>query len=233
MKIILLSQDQLLINRISSILSHHHFLVDAVPTTEKLEHYMEAFPYDLMIFDAKTPDLEILSYSKKLQSIEHPLMLLLLFQTLDEKLEVKGFNSGADGCLERDFSDALLAAYVRALLRRRGEKYPVIGRWGDLLVDCDSQTVTYAGRLIPLTPKEYQMLTVFLAAPHKTFNSQVMIDQAWNSEMEQPNVETVKMHIRALRTKFKKVGLDGLIETVHGFGYRINQVLLSSMVAQS
>jgi DNA-binding response OmpR family regulator len=170
---------------------------------------------------------------KKFNPIDHPLMLLLLFEMMDEKLEINGFNSGADGCLVRNCSDAMLIAYVRALLRRRGEKYPVVGRWGDLLVDCGHQTVSYAGRLIPLTPKEYQMLTVFLASPRQTFSSQGIIDQAWCSTLDQPNLETVKTHIRALRTKFKKVGVEGLIETVHGFGYRLNYVLLSSWVTQS
>lgn len=229
MKIILLSQDPLLIDRVSSNLLCQHYLVDTVPTTEKLEQYMEAFSYDLMIFDAKTPNLDILPYAKKLQSEDHPLMLLLLFQTLNEKLEVQAFNSGADGCIERNFNDALLTSYVRALIRRRGVKYPVVGRWGNLMVDCESQAVSYAGHIIPLTPKEYQMFLVFLAEPYKTFNSQVMIDYAWNSGLDQPNVETVKMHIRGLRTKFKKVGLNDLIETVHGFGYRLNSTLLSSM----
>jgi DNA-binding response OmpR family regulator len=68
MKIVLLSDDESLIDRISWTLSLHNFIVDAVPTTEKLESYMEAFPYDLMIFDASTPNLDILPYAKEIQS---------------------------------------------------------------------------------------------------------------------------------------------------------------------
>jgi two-component system, OmpR family, response regulator len=231
MKMILLSQDQKLVDRFSLVLSLHNFIVDAVGTPEVFENYLDSVPYDLMILDASTPNLDILPYAKKLQSVEDPLMLLLLFENMDEKLEIDGFNSGADACLLRGSSDNLLTASVCSLLRRRGKKYPIVGRWGEFIFDCSNQTASYMGQLIPFTPKEYHILTIFLTSPNQTFSSQVLIDKAWISSLEPPSVETVKIHIRSVRAKLKKVGLDGLIQTLHGFGYRLNYKLLSDMVA--
>ena len=122
----------------------------------------------------------------------------------------------------------VLVAHVRALLRRKGKKYPVGGRWGNFRVDCHHQQVSYGDQIIPFTVKEYQFLTLFLMLPHQTFSAQNIIDHVWSSNVEQPSLETVKTHIRSLRVKLKKVGIENLIETVYGFGYRLNSDVLSS-----
>jgi DNA-binding response OmpR family regulator len=95
-------------------------------------------------------------------------------------------------------------------------------------VDCLHQQVRYGDQIIPFTVKEYQFLTLFLKSPHQTFSAQSIIDHVWSSKVEQPSLETVKTHMRSLRVKLKKVGIENLIETVYGFGYRLNTDVLSS-----
>jgi DNA-binding response OmpR family regulator len=229
MKIICLSEDQALSDRIFTVLSSHHFVVDTVQTPEMLNHCLSLFPYTLIIIDTKISTLDVFSFAKELQLVQHPLMLLLIFEELSYEVEVLSLNAGADDCLRESCGDDELLAHVCALLRRKGEKSPVIGRWGDLVVDCKNNQASYAGKKIPLTPKEYQIMLVFLSSPRQTFSAQSLIDCAWPSIQDQPSVETIKTHIRSLRVKLKQVGIEDLVETVYGFGYRLNFELLTAI----
>jgi DNA-binding response OmpR family regulator len=231
MKIIILSEDKRWSHKIYNTLLSKHFVVDIVESVSELENYLTRFPYDLIIIDTNLKALQVFSLTQKLQSVKHPIMLLLIFPEVDTQIEIEGLNAGADDCLARSCSEDELIAHVRALLRRKGEKYPVVGRWGDLLVDCGAQTVSYSDQMIPLTPKEYQLLTLFLSAPRQTFGPQLIIDSVWSSMVDQPSPETVKTHIRSLRVKLQAVGLQDLIETIYGFGYRLNAQLLTSLSA--
>jgi two-component system, OmpR family, response regulator len=228
MKTIVLSCDPLLSDRIELLASAHNSVADTVTTQVMLDHYLSLFPYDLIIIDGNLPDLDILNYSKKLQSGQNSTLLLLLVEVLNSQIEIAALNAGADVCLMRSVDSEMLVAHVRALLRRKGEKYPVEGRWGDFWVNCLRQQVSYKDKIIPFTAKEYQFLTLFLMSPHQTFSAQRIIDQVWSSNLEQPSLETVKTHMRSLRVKLKKVGIENLIETVYGFGYRMNTDVLSS-----
>jgi DNA-binding response OmpR family regulator len=231
MKIILLSGDKILSHKIYSIMVSKYFVLDIVHTAFELKGYLERFPYDLIVIDAALKGLDVFSFTQELQSVKHPIMLLLLFPEVTTQVEIASLNAGADDCLARSCSADELVAHVRALLRRKGEKYPVIGQWGDLVVDCGAQTVSYGDQVIPLTPKEYQLLTLFLSAPRQTFGAQMIIDSVWSSMLDQPSTETVKTHIRSLRVKLQAVGLQDLIETIYGFGYRLNSELLMSLSA--
>ncbi len=233
MKIIVLSDDKQLCHEIYVVLTSQHFVLDTVNTVVKFKDYLRQFPYDLMIIDAVLNSLNVFSLTQQLQSVKHPIMLLLLllFPEVNTQVEIEALNAGADDCLARSCSGDELVAHVRALLRRKGEKYPVVGRWGDLLVDCGAQTVSYGEQVIPLTPKEYQLLSLFLSSPRQTFGPQLIIDSVWSSMLDQPSPETVKTHIRSLRVKLDTVGLQDLIQTIYGFGYRLNSELLTSLSA--
>ena len=228
MKLLVLSCDQGLSDRIESLAVEYNSIADTVKTEEMLDHYLGLFPYDLIIIDGSLPNFNVLEYSKKMQSVQNASLLLLLVEVLNSEVEIAALNAGADICLVRSVDSEMLVAHVRALLRRRGEKYPVGGRWGDFWLDCRHHQVSYGDQIIPFTVKEYQFLTLFLKSPHQTFSAQSIIDQVWSSNVEQPSLETVKTHIRSLRVKLKKVGIENLIETVYGFGYRLNFDVLSS-----
>ncbi len=227
MKIIVLSCDWVLSDRIGLLASAYNSVADTVETQIILDHYLSLFPYDLIIIDGNLPNFDILKYAKKLQSSQNPTLLLLLVEVLNAQIEIAALNAGVDACLMRSVDSEMLIAHVRALLRRKGKKYPIESRWGDFWVDCCHQKIIYRDQVIPFTAKEYQILRLFLNSPHQTFSARSIIDHLWSSNLEQPSSETVKTHIRSLRVKLKQVGIENLIETVYGFGYRLNHTVLS------
>ena len=95
--------------------------------------------------------------------------------------------------------------------------------WGELKLDPSTFAVTYADQPINLTPKEYQLLELFLRHRQRTFNQTELLDRLWKFE-DTPNEEVVRAHIKRLRHKLTAVGAPkDLIQTMHGLGYRLKE----------
>lgn len=93
--------------------------------------------------------------------------------------------------------------------------------WGSLRLDPNSCEVTYAEKLLSLTPKEYGLLELFLRSPGRVLSREIILEHLWSFE-DIPGDDTVKTHIKRLRQKLKIVGVPStLIETVYGLGYRL------------
>ncbi|MCJ8282905.1 MAG: response regulator, partial [Rivularia sp. ALOHA_DT_140] len=112
-----------------------------------------------------------------------------------------------------------LAARIRALLRRSNSNSNPVLTWGDLQLNPSSGEVTYQGKLISLTAKEYGLLELFLNHNQEVFSIEDIIEHLWSS-VEYPAEATVRSHLRRLRNQLKLAGLpEDTIETVRGRGY--------------
>lgn len=93
--------------------------------------------------------------------------------------------------------------------------------YGKILIDIDSCTATYDGIIIPLLPKEYKLLLLFLRYPNHILTHEVIMNNLWEIE-KFPTSASVRSHIKGLRKAFKKANVpEDIIETVHGMGYRL------------
>jgi two-component system, OmpR family, response regulator len=128
---------------------------------------------------------------------------------------------GADDYVVKPFDLKELLARIRALLRRGSSSITMLLEWEQLQLNPNTYEVTYAGRLLHLTPKEYRLLELLLRHSDRTFSKAEILEHLW-SFAEPPNEETVKVHIRSLRQKLKQAGAKvDLIETIYGLGYRL------------
>jgi DNA-binding response OmpR family regulator len=94
-----------------------------------------------------------------------------------------------------------------------------------LHLDPATYEVSYDGNSLRLTPKEYSLLELFLRNGRRILSRSTIIERVWSMD-EPPDEGTVKTHIKSLRKKLKVVGApNDLIETVHGVGYRLKQVI--------
>jgi DNA-binding response OmpR family regulator len=93
--------------------------------------------------------------------------------------------------------------------------------WGELHLNPSNYEVTYGDKLLHLTPKEYQLLELFLRKHQLVLSRSLILDHLWSFE-EPPGEEVVKVHLRALRKKLTIAGAaPDFIETVYGLGYRL------------
>ena len=224
MKILLVEDDeQLAAALIEVLIDKQHYTVDAVGDGETGWQYIEATDYDLIILDIMLPKLDGISLCQKIRQRSMTPVLMLTARDLSQD-RVMGLDAGADDYVVKPFDLPELLARIRALLRRGNINLLPILEWQDLQLDCSSCQVTYQGKPVLLTPKEYGLLDLLLRQQGKLVSRDTIIDRLWTWD-NYPSEETVKVHLKTLRRKLKAVGAPAdFIETVYGFGYRLKQI---------
>jgi DNA-binding response OmpR family regulator len=130
---------------------------------------------------------------------------------------VDGLGLGADDYLPKPFDFPVLVARIAALARRAHPAVPPVVRRGDLVVDTARRTAARAGRHLVLTPKEFGVLELLLAAGGRAVPAEELLERVWD-EAADPFTSAVKITVSRLRAK---LGEPAVIETVAGAGYRI------------
>ncbi len=176
---------------------------------------------DLIILDLMMPKMggyEFLNAHKR-QS-ETP--VIILTAKLEEGDKVLGLELGADDFVTKPFSMRELTARVRAVLRRaaREPAGAELLRVADITLDRSSRLVKVSERAVDLTPSEFDLLSVFMAAPGRAFTRAELLDRLQGDAFEGYE-RTIDVHIRNLRTKIEPTPSDPrYIETIYGVGYR-------------
>ncbi len=224
MKILLIEDDDSSIALLTRSLNTQHYIVDAVRDGEMGWTYASTFEYDLIILDIMLPKLDGITLCKRLRSegCMTPIMLLTAQDLITAKLQ--GLDAGADDYIVKPFDLNELLARMRALLRRSSNQpLPLLG-WGDLLLDPSTCDVTYNGRPLILTTKEYDLLELLLRDCYHVFSSDEIIDRLWSSD-DFPAEATVRSHLRRLRHKLQAAGAPAdTIATIHGRGYYLKPI---------
>jgi DNA-binding response OmpR family regulator len=135
---------------------------------------------------------------------------------------IQGLDSGADDYLVKPFAFRELVARIRAILRRKGINLQQVLRVGDVVMDRQTRRVTRAGRPVELTPREFDMLELFMTHPRQVFPREVILNRVWGYDyLGDTNV--IDVHVRHLR---EKLGDDQrtLIRSVRGVGYALEPV---------
>jgi DNA-binding response OmpR family regulator len=174
-------------------------------------------PYDVVVLDRDLPVVHGDDVCRALtaEQPETKVLMLTAARTTDDLVE--GLSLGADDYLPKPFRFAELVARLRALGRRSGAARPPVLEAGDVVLDPAGHTATRAGRLLDLTPKEFAVLEVLLAAQGAVVSPAELVEKAWDEQLD-PLSNTVRMTVMTLR---RKLGDPPLVATVRGSGYRV------------
>ncbi len=224
MRILLIEDDERIADALAEALTDQRYVVDIAKNGQVGQEFVEAFPYNLILLDVMLPKLDGVTLCRQLRRNGYSMPILMLTARDTSTDKVMALDAGADDYVVKPFDLQELIARVRALLRRGVTILPPVLEWGNLRLDPSSCKVTYNEQVLRLTPKEYQIIELFLRNTHRVFNRGELLAHLWSLE-EPPGEETVKVHIRGLRQKLKLAGAVDLIETVYGLGYRLNQAL--------
>jgi two-component system alkaline phosphatase synthesis response regulator PhoP len=176
---------------------------------------------DLIILDIMMPEMDGYEFIR-LHRKEKETPIIMLTAKLDEADTVLGLELGADDYITKPFSMRVLAARVRAVLRRRGQSVPVpeILRAADITLDKSNHTVKVGDRSVDLTPTEFDLLAAFMAAPGRVFTRLDLIDQVQGIAYEGYE-RSIDTHIANLRAKIEpNPRSPRYVETIYGVGYR-------------
>ena len=228
MRVLLVEDEPDLGTAIHRVLSREKYIVDWVQDGNEAWEYLDTqwIHYTLAILDWMLPGLSGVELCKRLRARNNSLPVLLL--TARDRMEdkVAGLDAGADDYLVKPFGMAELLARMRALQRRSPQLQPQQLQVGNLRLDYSMHSVFLQApngeqEALTLTAKEFQILEYFMKHPGQVVTSQQLINQLWEVGAE-PISNVVAAQIRLLRRKLSEAGCDGLIETVHGVGYRFD-----------
>lgn len=184
----------------------------------------EALP-DVAILDWMLPGESGVQFAKKLRqdmrTRDLPIILLTARgEDVDKEL---GLNQGADDYLTKPFSPRELVARINALLRRRApQKTNEIIEIQGLKLDPTEQRVYGNGQAVCFGPTEFRLLHFFMTHAERVYSRRQLLDLVWGDHVFVEE-RTVDVHIRRLRRALEPSGLDSLIQTVRGAGYRFSQ----------
>lgn len=232
MRILLVEDDEVLLNVLLQSLTSQHYIVDAVEDGQTAWEYIQTASYDLILMDVGLPKLDGITLCQRLRTngCTKPILLITARDASSDR--IRGLDAGADDYLIKPLDLGELQARVRALLRRKEVAHTTILQVGELRLDPGNCQVSYAEKLLNLTPKEYSLLELFLKNPSRVFSRAQIIDHLWTLD-DPPLEESVKAHIKGLRQKLKVAGAVDWIENVYGIGYRLQPPIESNSELRS
>jgi DNA-binding response OmpR family regulator len=173
--------------------------------------------YDVIVLDRDLPAIHGDEVCARLVAEGSRSRVLMLTAAATSDDLVGGLDLGADDYLAKPFDFPVLLARVGALIRRAQPAIPPVLRHGDLMVDTARREVSRSGRRLALTPKEFGVLELLLAARGRTVSAEELLARVWDENAD-PFTNAVKITISRLRAK---LGNPPMIETVAKSGYRI------------
>lgn len=178
---------------------------------------LEEKSFDLILLDIMLPEIdgyELLEYIK-LNNI--PVIFITAKASLDDR--VKGLTQGAEDYIVKPFEIVELLARVNVVLRRYNKASSIL-TYSDITVDLDTKTITKGGKRLELTPKEFELLVLFIRNVDITLFREKIYETVWETDYSF-DTRTLDLHIQRIR---KKAGLSDRLVTVYGVGYRLKKL---------
>ena len=176
---------------------------------------------DLILLDIMLPEMDGVAILQRLKADKGTADIPVIMATAKgaEHEKVRSLDIGADDYLVKPFGMMEMVSRVKAVLRRcKKDGSDVLLKAGGILLHKEERTVSVDGARIELTFKEFELLRLFLEKPGTAFSREQLFLRVWGDNYV-GETRTLDMHIRTLRSKLGKYG--GMIETVRGVGYRL------------
>jgi phosphate regulon transcriptional regulator PhoB len=225
-KILLVDDEEMIVESIEyALLQEGYEVAKARDGQEALQQVQLSKP-NLIVLDLMLPKLSGLEVCRLLRREQNDIPIIMLTAKGEEIDRVIGLEVGADDYLIKPFSLRELVARIKALLRRSkpteaDTKQVKVYQHGDLLLNLSEHRVSVGEREVELSPKEFKILAMLIAAPGRVFSREELLEQVWGLDFY-GDTKTVDVHIRWLRQKIEEDPSNPkYVQTVRGFGYRL------------
>lgn len=182
--------------------------------------------YDVIILDIMLPDINGVEICKRIRADKNTTPIMMLTARSEEIDKIIGLETGADDYLTKPFSIREFIARVKALMRRNEMstheplETPKILKCHNLSMDTLKRKVILEDEIIELTPKEFDLLYLFMSNPGISYSRESLLNTVWGYEFSGYE-HTVNSHINRLRTKIEpNLTNPKFILTTWGIGYR-------------
>ena len=217
-KILIVEDDQTISKLIAASLSISGY--ESVPCFDGNEavHMVSNEEFDLILLDIMLPGLDGFQVMEKIRETGTPVIFLTAMGDVSDR--VKGLKSGAEDYIVKPFEPLELLARIEIVLRRFNREQKNLS-FRDITVNMEERSVRRGSEIIDLTPKEYDLLVLFLKHQNVALSRDKILMDVWECSA---NIETrtVDNHVQRLR---KKLGLEDCLKTVFKVGYRLENDL--------
>jgi two-component system response regulator ChvI len=230
--IALVDDDRNILTSVSIALQAEGFVTRLYSDGETALKALVDNPPDLAVLDVKMPRMDGMELLRRLR--EKSALPVIFLTSKDEELdEALGLAMGADDYIAKPFSQRLLIARIRAILRRTEaraapppaeaeEEVPLIVR-GRLAMDTARHRVSWGGKDVTLTVTEFMILEALAQRPGVVKSRNQLMDVAYQDDIYVDD-RTIDSHIKRLRRKFRAIDPEFKgIETLYGVGYRFGE----------
>ncbi len=227
----LIDDDRNIVTSLSIALQGEGFVTRVYSDPEAALKALTENPADIAVCDIKMPRLDGVELLRRLRE-KSMMPFIFLTSKTDEIDEALGLAMGADDYIAKPFSQRLLIARIRAILRRtemsrlvsaseEAAAEPMVR--GRLAMDPDRHKVTWAGNDVTLTVTEFMILEALANRPGVVKTRNQLMDIAYQDDVYVDD-RTIDSHIKRLRRKFREVDADfNAIDTLYGAGYRFSE----------
>src|SRR5918997_6211256 len=219
LRVLVVDDEQSILDFVEMGLQYEGFIVELAQDGPSALAAVASRRPDMVVLDLNLPGLDGLEVCRRLRtSSDVPIIMLTARGDVDERVE--GLEAGADDYLPKPFKFKELLARVRAVLRRRTSAAERVLKFGTLELNRDTREVFLDGRPIHLTPRELDLLDVFMLHPRQVMTRDILLDRVWGTDyLGDGNL--IEVHISALREKLGDQERK-LIRTVRGVGYALS-----------
>ncbi len=229
--IALVDDDRNILTSVSIALQAEGFITRLYSDSEAALKALMENPADLAVFDIKMPKMDGMELLRRLRE-KSAMPVIFLTSKTDELDEALGLAMGADDYISKPFSQRLLIARIKAILRRAefarpstdaGEQAaePIVR--GRLEMDPARHRVKWKGHDVTLTVTEFLILETLATRPGVVKSRNQLMDAAYQDDVYVDD-RTIDSHIKRLRRKFREADPDfNAIDTLYGAGYRFSE----------
>jgi DNA-binding response OmpR family regulator len=217
MRILVVEDERLLADAVAEWLRGDAHAVDVVHDGGAALERIGVHDYDLVVLDRDLPVVHGDRVCREIVGSGGAARVLMLTAATEIDDRVAGLALGADDYLSKPFAFRELSARVQALGRRTMPALPPVLQRAGIRLDPSRREVFRDGRFVPLSPKEFSVLTQLLRADGAVVSTEQLLEKSWDENAD-PFTHAVRMTILKLR---RKLGDPPVLLTEPGVGYRI------------
>jgi len=175
---------------------------------------------DVIVLDVMLPGMDGMEVCQRIRA-QSDAGIVMLTARDDLQDRILGLDRGADDYVVKPFRFEELMARIRAVLPRRGPPRQQVLTFADLSLDQDTREVHRGERLVELTPREYDLLKLFMFNQRLVLSKETILERVWGYDFE-GDANIVEVYVRYLREKLADLP-PKLIQTVRGVGYILKE----------
>ena len=220
MRVLLVENDPALARALQASFAAQSLRIEAADSGDDALDLLRHYQYDIIVLNLSLPDIDGVHMISRIRASGIAAPVLALSSRRNRHDVPAAFAAGADDVVDESIDLTELIARMNAIVRRaRGHSQSKL-QVGALSLDLEQREVTANGNPVALTGKEFELLRLLMLRRNLVLTKEVILDQLYGG-LDEPEVKIIDVFVCKIRKKLTRAGLDGIIGTVWGRGYTI------------